>query len=422
MESQFHQPILGHVRGNWNGRVILDPGDSVTNDIGALTVRGLLTLTSGVTRVSSAQDNKVDSDDGSNNGAGNGAALCFIRNDGASGYDNAHGGLLIAPDAALETPAETWNDMTATSASTRRFHTSRYAQVEVRGRLWMPNVEYMNGFTTPAKLTIGDGGDVCLALLQPTASASPCEINLNAGGTLRLFAFSIQQWSSDYGTINLNGGVIHPRRIVANVTESNFLGTYGTVGTWGNITVNVLEGGAVFETTEANAFCNRPLMSGVAAGVTDGGLTVRGGNGTAFVLSAAGSDYNGPTRVECVEGNTMVFQVRAANALPSGTTVQLGPNAKMAFTTYLGTPYTTLAQTVARAEGCGTFEYNDKLSVTDGIAPAFDGQYGVLTFKQPCSLVGELEISGDANGCGTTLSSSPCRNLHEYDGAAPATL
>ena len=400
-----------YVRGNWNGRVILDPGDSVTNDIGALTVRGLMTLASGVTRVSSSLENKVDSDNGSNNGAGDGNALCFIRNDGASTYDNSHGGLLIAPGAALETPEETWNDMTATSASSRRFHTSRHAQVEVHGRLWMPNVEYMNGFTTPAKLTIGDGGDVCLALLQPTASASPCEINLNAGGTLRLFAFSVQQWSSDYCAINLNGGVIHPRRIVANVTESNFLGTYGTVGTWENIVINVLEGGAVFETTEANAFCNRPLKSGVAAGTADGGLTIRGGNATAFVLSAVGSDYNGPTRVECVEGNTMVFQVRASDALPDGTTVQLGPNAKMAFTDYSGTPYNTFFQTIARAEGCGTFEYNNHLSVTNGVAPVFDGQYGTLTFGQSCSLSGDLEIKGDANGCGSLKFASSGQSI-----------
>ena len=402
-----------YVRSDWPGRIVLDPGTGVTNDIGALTVRGRLTLASGVTRVSSALENKVDSDNGANNGAGDGNALCFIRNHGNSDYDN-YGHLIISSGASLETPAETWDDMTSSSAATRRFQTSRYAQVEVNGRLWMPNVQYLNAWLTPAKLTIGNGGDVCLALLRVTTnrkSGEFGEINLNAGGTLRLFAFEAEPYEDNYGVINLNGGVIHPRRLVANVTESNFLGTHGSVGRWSYITVKVLEGGALFETTEANAFCNRPLMSGVAAGAIDGGLTVRGGNGMAFILSTTGSDYSGPTRVECVEGNTTVFQVRAANALPSGTTVQLGPNAKMAFTTYSGTPFTTLAQTVARAEGCGTFEYNDKLSVTNGIAPAFDGQYGVLTFKQPCSLAGDLEIKGDANGCGCVKFEQPGQSI-----------
>ena len=402
-----------YVRGDWPGRIVLDPGTGVTNDIGALTVRGRLTLASGVTRVSSALENKVDSDNGANLGAGDGNALCFIRNHGTSDYDN-YGRLVISAGASLETPEETWDDMTASSAATRRFQTGRYAQVEVNGRLWMPNVQYLNAWLTPAKLTIGNGGDVCLALLRVTTnrkSGEFGEINLNAGGTLRLFAFEAEPYEDNYGVINLNGGVIHPRRLVANVTESNFLGTHGAVGRWGYITVNVLEGGAIFETTEANAFCNRPLKNGVAADAVDGGLTVRGGNGMAFILSTSGSDYRGPTRVECVEGNATVFQVRAANALPSGTTVQLGPNAKMAFTAYTGTPYTTLAQTVARVEGCGTFEYNDKLSVTGGIAPAFNGQYGVLTFKQPCNLAGELEIKGDGNGCGCLKFEQPGQNI-----------
>ena len=76
----FDYPTTTHlyVRSDWPGRIVLDPGAGVTNDIGALTVRGKLTLASGVTRVSSAQENKVDSDNEANNGAGDGNALCFI--------------------------------------------------------------------------------------------------------------------------------------------------------------------------------------------------------------------------------------------------------------------------------------------------------------------------------------------------------
>ncbi len=30
----------------------------------------------------------------------------------------------------------------------------------------------------------------------------------------------------------------------------------------------------------------------------------------------------------------------------------------------------------------------------------FDGKYGTLSFEKPCSLSGDLEITGDADGCG----------------------
>ena len=140
-------------------------------------------------------------------------------------------------------------------------------------------------------------------------------------------------------------------------------------------------------------FTRVPLKSGVAPGETDGGLTVRGTK--EFVFNAAGSDYNGPTRIE----GAQLMQCRVANALPSGTTVQLASGASIGFNTYSGEK-PDVAQTVARIEGAGEVRLNSLLIVTDGIAPVFDDTYGTLTFKKACALGGTLEIAGDTNGCG----------------------
>ena len=134
-----------------------------------------------------------------------------------------------------------------------------------------------------------------------------------------------------------------------------------------------------------------PLKSGVAEGETDGGLTVRGEN--IFVMTVTGSDYNGRTRLE--HGARM--QCRAAQVLPSGTTLQMGSDTSIGFNVW--TNYEDVAQTVARVEGCGRVFRNSLLTVTEAVAPVFDGVYGTLTFEKACSLNGDYEITGDANGC-----------------------
>ena len=58
-----------------------------------------------------------------------------------------------------------------------------------------------------------------------------------------------------------------------------------------------------------------------------------------------------------------------------------------------------MAQTVARLEGCGRVFRNSLLTVTEAVAPVFDGAYGTLTFEKACSLNCDYEIVGDANGC-----------------------
>lgn len=384
---------------DYPGLVVLDPGAGVTNDIGTLSVRSSLIVSSGVVRVSSGVIRKNDG-----TGATNGGNSLVLVGGNGSDYNAMAGRLVVATGAEIATPAETWGgDGEGAEDGVDRFvQVHRFGQVEIFGRVWMPNVRWYNAYASNSKLTIGDGGDVCLGTLHLNAGGGATSIvNLDAGGTLRLRNFAINDSSSGYPVaINFNGGSVRPLALAGTGLEgAKFLGEKNA-NAWKNVSLNVLAGGAVFEPVEAYAFCNRPLKSGVVAGETDGGLTVRAGNTFGFILTVSGSDYNGPTRVECVEGASGTLQVRAANALPGGTTLQIGPNAQAHFSNYAGSSAATVAQTIARLEGVGRLVHNEQLSVTNGVAPVFDGQYGVLEFDQPCSLAGDLEIKGDDLDCG----------------------
>ena len=391
---------------DYPGLVVLDPGAGVTNDVGTLSVRSSLIVSSGVVRVSSGVIRKVDG-----TGVTNGGNSLILVGGNGSDYNAMTGRLVVATGAEIATPAETWggDGEGATNGVDRFVQVHRFGQVEIFGRVWMPNVCWYNAYATDSKLTIGDGGDVCLGTLHLNAGkidGSPVAmsvVNLDAGGTLRLRNFEIGSSSSGYPVaINFNGGTVRPLALAGTGLEGAKFRGEKNAHAWKNVSLNVLAGGAVFKPVEAYAFCNRPLKSGVAAGETDGGLTVHAGNTFGFILTVSGSDYNGPTRVECVEGASGTLQVRATNALPGGTTLQIGPKAQAHFTDYTGTApnYKTFAQTIARLEGRGRLVYNEQLSVTNGVAPIFDGQYGVLEFDQPCNLAGDLEITGDANECG----------------------
>ena len=393
----FGWPTNTHILADvsYPGRVVLDPGAGATNDVGTLSVRSSLVVSSGVVRVSSGI---VRTTDGTGVTDG-GKSLVLVAGNGSE-YSSATGLLAVSAGAEIATPEETWGGGEgAVDGVDRYVQVHRFGQVEIHGKVWMPNVCWYNAYASDATLTIGDGGDVCLGTLHLNAGGGATSIvNLNAGGTLRLRNFIIGSSNSGYPcSINLNGGAIRPRsQDGTSLDQTKFLGEKNA-NAWKNVSLNVMAGGAVFEPIEAYAFCNRPLKSGAVA---DGGLTVHAGNKLGFVLTVAGSDYNGPTRVECVEGDSGTLQVRTANALPSGTTLQVGPKGQVHFNNYAGSSAATVAQTVARLEGIGRLVYNEQLSVTNGVAPVFDGQYGTLTFDQPCALAGDLEITGAAGGCG----------------------
>ena len=403
------------VKHNWNGLIKLDPGEGHTNDVGTLDVRGRLRIESGVTRVSiglgKTRNMGIRYENSTIGNRSGGHALVYVCGGGnwgskrVSNYDDRYGQLAVN-GGQIATPEDQW-DIQSSSDINKYFQAIDYANVSVtNGAIIIPNATYLNGDAvsncdTPARLSIGDGGEVNVGKIVVAGSSVASEINLGAGGVLKTRQFVM--WSANPGAINLDGGAIYPVR-VSGIAERDFLGPYNGSGNWANVTLNVLAGGALFTPTEMPAFCNRPLKSGVAAGATDGGLTVRGSQ--EFVLHASGSDYNGPTTVE---GGSLM-QVRAANALPGGTTLRVGPGSSVGFCEY-GNPKTDLAQTIARVEGRGTLDYNSLLVVTNGVAPVYNGQYGTLTFNKTCSLSGDLEIKGDANGCGYVKFNAAGQNL-----------
>ena len=365
--------LLAHVRGDWKSHVILDPGEGHTNDVGTLSSKGWLEIASGVTRVTVPGENPI----------GDGNALVFVS---AGETNDYYGRLTVSSGAELYAPPE---------LGYRRFHTESFANVEIiGGKVNMPKIEYLNTLSGgPSTLTIsGDGeheGELICRDYRPsqTRVGNGGVLNLNNGGRLTVSRFRMD---SDYpAVINFNGGIISRQ---SEFQEDTFIGSYLNSNNFTNIQCKVLIGGAVFEPRNgANIFWTLPLKSGVAEGETDGGLTVRGEN--ILVMTVTGSDYNGRTRLE--HGARM--QCRAAQVLPSGTTLQMGSDTSIGFNVW--TNYEDVAQTVARVESCGRIFRNSLLTVTEAVAPVFDGVYGTLTFEKACSLNGDYEITGDANGC-----------------------
>lgn len=402
------------VKQNWSGLMELDPGAGHTNDVGTLNVRGRLNIASGVTRVAIGLDNTkntiVQSESITTGYRNGGKALVYVCGGGPGGsrhvddYDSRYGQLAVN-GGQIASPEDQWNIQSPTDIN-KYFQAIDHANVSVtNGSIILPNATYLNGdvagnINAPARLSIGEGGEVNIGKIVVAGSSRESEINLGVGGVLKTAQFVMS--TSNPGSINLDGGAIYPVS-VSGISESDFLGPYSGNANWANVTLNVMAGGALFTPTDKPAFCNLPLKSGVAPGETDGGLTVRGTR--EFVFHATGSDYNGPTTVE---GGSLM-QVRTANALPGGTTLRIGLGSYVRFFDY--NTRNDLAQTIARVEGHGTLEDNSHLVVTNGVAPVYNGQYGTLTFKKACSLSGDLEIEGDADGCGCLRFEQPGQSL-----------
>ncbi|MBP5543746.1 MAG: RNA polymerase sigma factor [Kiritimatiellae bacterium] len=387
------------VHGSSKGDVIIDSGASVTNDAGTLSVRHSLSIQSGTVRVSAglgpvADDYRI---------VDGGKTPLFVCGPGDGGYENTKGVLFVAPGGTLATPEETWSGIGTDKNGNDWFaQAQQHAQVEIHGNVTMPNVEYINAYGSPARLTVGDGGTLtlCALRLSQTKNAG-VEVNLNDGGTLRLRQFTIaglESGTARFCALNLNGGVVYPLPLKSggSFKDNTFLGIAGS-DYWTNVTVNVLDGGARFSIPERTIFCNLPMKHGTDNPTAyDGGLTVDGcGESNVFVLNAAGSDYHGAT---VVKGGCSM-QVRIANALPSTTSLRVGAGSEVSFNQHDGSRL-DIEQTIAQVEGTGRIANNSRLVVTSGIAPAFEESYGVLSFGKPCSIAGTLEITGDANGCG----------------------
>ena len=150
------------------------------------------------------------------------------------------------------------------------------------------------------------------------------------------------------------------------------------------------------------------LLSGVAEGEKDGGLTYLGSNDKALVM-ATNNFYNGAT---VVAGGTL--QMRVDNAVPPGSTLVMSNGAWASFCMYdkkVNGSYATSTQTeqwLGRLEGDGRINYCEYLHVTNAIAPSARGTTpngrGRLLFYRTCDLRGDFEIRGDADGCGYIMS------------------
>ena len=285
--------------------------------------------------------------------------------------------------------------------SGRYAEVSNFGQVDVvGGKINTPNIYWLFGLTGRAKLNVSNGGEfISGALRLGQFSGAPTEFNLGSGGLIRPLRLEVEFSYSQNVAFNFNGGHFQ------SGADQDFAGSTLFVqpanGMWDGVKFYVCEGGAVLDTTNGkHIWWSRPFISGAEQ---DGGLTcIVASKSVVLCDNAAGSTYNGPTRVICAPGYQNGFlQCRVANALPATTTLQLGTNTAIGINSeWSDNRDRDLAQTVARVEGVGKVEKNTKLVVTDGISPVFDGAYGTLTFTEPCSLSGDYVIVGDAAGCG----------------------
>ncbi len=244
--------------------------------------------------------------------------------------------------------------------------------------------ELLNAFTSKGTTTVSGSGVLDVNILRISQYASNISnnvVNVNTGGTIRINIFYIDTNNNGKGLVNLNGGTL-----VAKIATEDFLGNGD--GKWlTNIFVNVLEGGAVFNTNDKDISIKQSLYAGAAV---DGGLTKQGA-GTLTLLNT-----NTYTGVTVVEDGTLKLGV--ADALLSANTVMVSSDAVF--------DVNGKAQTLAGIGGGGMVTNISELTVTDVITPGDTGSYGTLTLSgPPASLSGcTLAVKVSTQG--------PCDSLH----------
>lgn len=266
----------------WDGLVVLDTGDGRTNRLDRVQVLKRLEIASGTTLVRS-----------SSKGTGTSCPI-YIAGDN-SAYSDTAGRLTVSGGKLV-------------IEGNRYVNANKYAHVVVNGgtiSAMSDYAEYLNGLGGgPAKLTVENGGLFEFFRIRPSQSGAANEINVNAGGIVRTAIFYMDGTSCT-ANINLNGGTIVPYGSTtvsatdANYYLNNFLGDGSAK--WDTVPVRVLAGGARFNTDGLSPKINVPLVSGVASGATDGGLT-KSGSGTLTMNKTC--SYNGPTRLD---GGTLKF-------------------------------------------------------------------------------------------------------------------
>jgi autotransporter-associated beta strand protein len=143
-------------------------------------------------------------------------------------------------------------------------------------------------------------------------SGGNATLNLSGSGTLITNYIRDENNSSQTATINFNGGVIQ-----ANNSDSGFIG--GHMSNSDVFNLNVLGGGATFNTSTYSIGITEPLVHGSAGPATDGGLTKYG---TGTLTLSASNTYNGSTTVNAGTLN-ITGSVASPVTVNSGATLNL---------------------------------------------------------------------------------------------------
>ena len=369
---QFSTNAYVTIRSDWTSLVTFDPGAARTNAFGRLRTYSRLKLASGVTAVTA----------GPSFGTG-GSAVLYVKGNESS-FSTTRGNLLI-DGGELYAPQ-----------SSRYVDVRMYGQVTVTnsGKVYMPNVEWLNGLYTPGRLTIADGGEVTLDKLRISqCSYAQSEIHLNEGGMLRANAIYIAESEAQKVLFRFNGGAVQARNAsIAFITNPN-------TARYGKTRFAVGEKGAVFDTSNGQDFrWSRPLVSDAES---DGGVRKFGSGTLVFTTTNA---YNGATTIE-----SGVLQVRKDKGLPSGTTLRLsGTGILDCYTGDSESPARATTNYLARVEGSGSITHSDNLHVSGAVAPSVSG---TISFSNACDLSGDLEIVGDEGQCGCIRFDSAGQDL-----------
>lgn len=355
-----------NINESWAGLIVFDPGTGHTNSFGRLKVKSQLKVASGVTHLTGP--------------GGTGESAHLLVNGNGTGYDSGKGNLLV-DGGEIYTHLGSYVDAHS------------YGQVTVTngGKVYMPNIEWLNGLGSPARLTIADGGEVTLNTLRLSQSQAS-DVYLNEGGLLNVLALSIDPGSNSKGTFWFNGGRLKSRDGRQDFFKSATAAAM-TEDAASGITFAVGEKGAVFDTSNGiNLWWSRPLVSGAEH---DGGLRKIGADSGSNILILMNTNcYNGVTSIE---GGGV--QLRVDDALPRGTTVRMSGNSPYidAYTFDSASPARHTEQWLDRLEGSGELRNCSNVHVTNSIAPSVDG---ALVIKDTCDIRGDYEIAADANGCG----------------------